>query len=204
MKTCAPLLLFAAGCATTATPRPAVAPPAATYRFNAPDVLDVAFLDHPAWDAVASIDLDGGLPLGPAGKPFVAGQTVEEATATIAEVARVEPDRVHATLADARAGHVYITGPQNGRRRVVAYRGPEPVAELLRRAGITDPREVTVVRGNVAAGGGTVVVEDAVNETVALADQIYVGESRRASFGRLLPPWLRPLYERLWRVVTTT
>ena len=29
-------------------------------------------------------------------------------------------------------------------------------------------------------------------------DQVFVGETRRCTFEKCLPPWVRPLYESLW------
>jgi hypothetical protein len=95
----------------------------------------------------------------------------------------------------------------------VAYRGPEPVVEFIWRVGAikqgsTDLRDVYVLRPNVASGGRPEVVRVDV-EAVVLdgdhttnvplwpSDQVYVGETRRSRFSRLLPEWFRPLYRKI-------
>ena len=213
------------GCAETRLCRrpPALAPqlPAdaacalgeAGYALGCADVVEVAFADHPEWDCAASVGLDGRLPLGDAGSPAVAGKTLDEARALVAEAAKVEPGRVTVTLADYRAGRVYVTGPENKLRRTMPYRGPEPVLEFLWRAGAMKPgsaelRDVRVLRSNLAAGGqpesfrvdAEAIVMDGDHRTNVLlqaSDEVVVGETRRSSFARLLPEWALPLYRKL-------
>lgn len=205
MKRSAPLLIFLVGCASL-PPVPSGPPP--VYCVGCPDVLDVSFRGKPEWDAVASVDVDGTLPLGPAGKPTVVGRTPEEVAEIVAAAAGIEPARVSVAVLDSRAYRVYITGPENGRRRVVAYHGPEPAYSLLHRVGAVPPGEanlhdIYLVRANVAAGGPAEVHRVTTTDGVPVrpADQIYVGQTRRGSFERLLPNWLKPLYRRavgLW------
>lgn len=195
-------------------PPPAAAgPPPAAYRIGCPDVLAVEFADHPGWDALASVDVDGGLPLGEPGKPLVAGLTTGEARDAVARAAAVDPARVTVRVADPRAGRIYLVGPDNGRLRAVPYRGPEPVLDFLARVGAVQPHatklnDVTVVRPNVAAGVPAEVFrvdveavlldgDPATNVPLRASDEVYVGETRRSSFARLLPDWLRPLYRQL-------
>jgi polysaccharide export outer membrane protein len=208
------LLPLAAGCADTRPFRiPPAGPPPAAYRIGCPDVLEVSFADRPEWDSVASVDVDGGLPLGPPGKPRVAGMTAAEARDLIARLTDVEPDRVAVTVADPRAARVYVCGPVNGTLRAVPYRGPEPVLDFLSRTGAIQPNctrrnDVYVVRPNVAEGTPAEVFhvdveavlfdgDAATNVALRPSDQVYVGESRRSSFSRLLPEWLRPFYRQL-------
>ena len=141
VKRSAPLLIFLVGCASL-PPVPSGPPP--VYRVGCPDVLDVSFRGKPEWDAVASVDVDGVLPLGPAGRPTVVGRTPEEAAEVVAATAGIEPARVSVTVIDPRANRVYITGPENGRRRVVAYHGPEPAYALLHRVGAVPPGEANL------------------------------------------------------------
>jgi protein involved in polysaccharide export with SLBB domain len=220
----APLLLLAAGCADCQFLRRACPPPVdpraaanapapdANYRVGCPDVLDVAFLDRPEWDALVSVDLDGRLPLGEPGRPRAEGLTVEQVREEVARVADVPADRVHVRLAAPRSSHVYLHGPIRGRTRAIPYQGPEPVIDFLKRVGGLPPgsklSEVYVVRPNVAAGGRPEVFrvdveavlldnDQATNVPVRPSDQVYVGETHRSSFSRLLPDWLRPLYRKL-------
>ena len=217
------LALLAAGCAgdrvytcpcaerlAAAAPDPVPGP---AYRVGCPDVLAVAFVDRPDWDGTASVDVDGQLPLGDAGRPQVSGLTLDEAKVVVARTAGLPPARVAVELASPRAGRVYVVGPENGLQRAVAYRGPERVVEFLWRTGAVprgcaDLRAVSVVRPNVAAGGSPTVfdvdVEAVVldgdqrtNVVLEPSDEVVVGETRRSSFGRLLPDWLRPAYQKL-------
>src|SRR5262249_59016061 len=84
------VFLFLAGCAdaqflrrTCPTPQDPqaaadVPAPDVAYRVGCPDVLEVSFADRPDWDAVASIDVDGRLPLESPGSPRVEGLTLAE------------------------------------------------------------------------------------------------------------------------------
>jgi len=183
----------------------------AGYSLGCADVLEVAFADRPEWDCAASVGLDGRLPLGDAGNPAVSGLTAEEARVKIAAVAKVEPGRVTVTVADYRASRIYLTGPENKLRRTVPYRGPEPVLELLWRAGAMKPgtaelRDVTVLRPNLAGppeayrvDTAAIVLEGDARTNVVLraSDEVVVGETRRSSFARLVPEWALPFYRRL-------
>ena len=219
-----PLALLFAGCAdarflTRTCPRPAdpksaaEAPsPDAAYRVGCPDVIEVAFADRPEWDAVASIDLDGCLPLGDPASPRVEGQTLDEIRTHLAHLAGCPPARVTVTLAAARSGRVYLHGPCRGRVRAVPYQGPEPVIAFLQRVGGLPPgskvSEVYVVRPNVAAAARPEVFrvdvpavlidnDHGTNLPLAASDQVYVGETRKASFARVVPDWFRPAYRKL-------
>jgi protein involved in polysaccharide export with SLBB domain len=186
--------------------------PAAAFRVGCPDVLDVAFADRPDWDALASVDLDGRLPLGDPGSPRVEGLTLDQVRAELARLAGTAPDRVGVTLAAARSARVYLHGPIRGRTRVVPYQGPEPVIDFLKRVGGLPPgskvSEVYVVRPNVAAGDRPEVFpvdvpavlldhDHATNVPLAASDQVYVGETRRSVIGRIVPDWMEPAYRRL-------
>ncbi len=213
------LLLPLAGCADLASvrrspPFPAPAPPdLAAYRIGCPDVLEVGFADKPEWDCLVAVDVDGCAPLGEAGRVAVQGLTTTEARAAIAEAAGQSPNGVLVVVAVPRAGKVFITGPDNKRIRAVAYPGPTPVLDFLQLAGAIQPKEtklndVYVVRPNVAADGPPKVFhvdveavlldgDPATNVVIESSDHVYVGETRRASFARLVPDWARPAYRRL-------
>jgi protein involved in polysaccharide export with SLBB domain len=217
--------VFAAGCADArvytcpcaerlATAAPAPEP---TYRLGCPDVLAVSFVDRPDWDGTVSVDVDGRLPLGDAGRPTVAGLTLAEARHAVAQAAGWPPERVSLELVSPRAGRIYIVGPENGVQRAVSYRGPEPVVEFLWRAealprGCADLRSVAVLRPNVAAGGPPLLfpvdIEAVVlsgdhrtNVILQPSDEVIIGETRRSRFSRLLPDWFRPIYERIFGVL---
>jgi len=186
------------------------------YALGCPDLVEVRFDDHPAWDALASVDVDGTLHLGSAGRPRVEGRRLAAARDAIAEEARVEPSRVKVMLVDPSAKFLTVHGPEANRQQMLVYRGPERAVELLQRTGAlkpgcTDPRDVSVVRPNVAKGSPPEMFhvdfdaifldgDERTNIPLQPGDQIYVGETRRSSFGRLLPNWLVPAYRRLFKV----
>ena len=195
-------------------PANTASPVAPTYRVGCPDVLLVTFTRRPDWDTLASVDVDGTLPLPESlGRPRVQGLTLDEVKHAIAEGGQQLPETVSVTLESARSARVTVCGPVNGRCRLLPYRGAEPVLEFLVRHGAIERasanlNRVYVVRPNVAIGDKAdvfhvdvdAVVLDGIPETnvpLMPGDQIYVGESRRSSFGRLLPGWLRPTYRRL-------
>ena len=187
-----------------------------SYTLGCPDLLEVRFDDHPAWDALVSVDVDGTLALGSAGRPRVQGQMLDEATASIAREARLEPSRVRVVLVDPSAKFLTVHGPEANRQQMLVYRGPERVVELLHRTaalkpGCTDLRDISIVRPNVSHGQRPELFhvdleaifldnDDSTNITLQAGDQVYVGETRRSSFSRLLPNWLKPLYKKLFRV----
>ena len=185
----------------------------AAYRLGCADVLEVAFADRPEWDCTASVGLDGRLPLGAAGSPVVEGTTLSEVRTAIAKLLNQTPDRITVRLVDVRAGRIYLSGPENNRQRVVPFRGPEPVVEFLWRAGAVKQgcsalHDVYVIRPNVANGTqpetfhvdfDAIVLDADHRSNVILqpSDQVYVGETRRSSFSRLLPNWAKPFYRKL-------
>jgi polysaccharide biosynthesis/export protein len=213
------LLLPLAGCADLASvrrspPLPAPAPPdLAAYRIGCPDVLEVGFAERPEWDCLVAVDVDGSIPLGEAGRVPVQGLTTTEARTAIAESTGLGEAGILVVVAVPRAGKVFITGPDNKRIRAVAYPGPTPVLDFLQLAGAIQPKEsklndVYVVRPNVAANSAPKVYhvdveavlldgDPATNVLVESSDHVYVGETRRASFARLLPDWARPAYRRI-------
>lgn len=211
------LVLAAAGCTdvhflrrTCPTPRDpdaaANAPaPDAAYRIACPDVLEVAFVDYPDWNAIACVDVDGRIQLESPGNPRVEGLTITEVRDELARLANVAPERVRVWLAAPRSSLVYLHGPIRGRTRAVPYQGPEPVIDFLKRVGGLPPgselSQIYVVRPNVAVGGrpevfrvnvpGVLLANDpTTNLPLHPSDQVYIGESMGSSLSRLMPDWL--------------
>jgi polysaccharide biosynthesis/export protein len=185
--------------------------PNPAYRIGCPDVLEVSFLDYPMWDVLVSVDLDGRLPLEHPGKPRVEGLTIEDVRFVLARLAGVAPERVIVRLAAARSSRIFLHGPIRGRSRIVPYQGPEPVTDFLKRVGGLPPgsklSEVYVVRPNVTMGGQSEIFrvdvprvlianDPATNVPLKPSDQVYVGETKRSVFARVLPDWLAPIYRR--------
>jgi protein involved in polysaccharide export with SLBB domain len=201
-------------CPQPANPTAAADAPApdVRYRVGCPDVLEVTFADRPDWDAYASVDVDGRLPLDEPGNPRVEGMTLDQVRDELARLAGTSADRVRVSLAAPRSGHVFLNGPVRGRTRVVPYQGPEPVIDFLKRVGGLPPgsklSQVYVVRPHVAAGQRPEVFrvdvaavlldgDPATNVPLRPSDQVYVGETRGSSFSRVLPHWLGAAYRRV-------
>ena len=186
------------------------------YTLGCPDLLEVRFAGRPAWDVRASVDVDGCLPLGPGGRPRVEGLMLDRAKDAIAQEAHLDPDRVSVALVDPSAKFLTVHGPEANCQRMLVYRGPERVADLLQRTGTlkpgcTDPRDISIVRPNVARGAAPELFhvdfeaifldgDDRTNVPLQSGDQVYIGETRRSSFSRLLPNWLKPIYKRVFKV----
>lgn len=181
------------------------------YRLGCGDVLAVQFPARPDLDSLASLDVDGTLPLAPSLKRArVEGLTIEEAKLAIAAANNIDPAALTVNMEEAKASHVVIHGPINGRSRSFAYGGPEPVVQFLTRVnaiqlGTSNLHQVYIVRPNVAVGEKAEVFHvdmeaivldgDQTSNTMILAsDRIYIGETKRSSFSRLLPAWARPVY----------
>jgi len=92
------------------------------------------------------------------------------------------------------------------------------VIELLQHVGgivtAADPNEVYVIRPRVADGEKpevfTVQLHDILikrdtrtNITLAPFDQVCIGESRQSTFGKCVPPYLKPLYDRFCGIFRT-
>jgi protein involved in polysaccharide export with SLBB domain len=211
------LTLLAVGCAARRPPALPLEPVpdrvTADYRIGCPDVLEVTFTDRPQFDVQATVDLDGRLPLPGVGRPRVEGLTADEARQMIAHTGQLEVDSVGVRVAAPRAARVFVSGPDNHRKRSFHYGGAEPVWDFLQRthsvpAAESQLNRVYVLRSNVADGTpprlfhvdveAIVIDGDAVtNLPLEAGDHVYIGESRRSSFSRVLPDWAKPLYRRL-------
>lgn len=161
------------------------------------------------------MDLDGRLPISDSVQPYVEGKTLDDARTAVATAVGCDESRVLVQLADVRTSRLYLFGPEQNRQRVVPFVGPERLTDFLVRTGslhhgCSDLRDVFVLRPNVAVGHSPQVfradlraVRDGDHTTNVLlesGDQVYVGETRRSSFARLLPDWLKGGYSRLLRL----
>lgn len=197
---------------TDAIQAPDAPAPDVRYRLACPDVLDIGFTDHPEWDAYAAIDLDGRLPIEELGRPRVEGLTLDEVRSLLARQAKVPDDAVRVDLAAPRSAFVFVNGPVRGRCRVVAYQGPEPVIDFLKRIGGLPPgsklNQVYVVRPHIALGQRAEVFrvnveavlldqDGSTNIPLRPSDQVYIGESHSSIFSRNLPHWMGTVYRRI-------
>lgn len=211
------LIVLAPGCLFAPKKTPPLAPqqerplnPAEIYTLACPDVIEVVFADRPQLGPLATIQADGCIDLGKWGSVHVEGDTVEEAAAHIAERVNVPANRVTVEVVEFNSRQVFVFGPVNGEPRVVDYRGPETVVELLQRVGGLSPDAmpdaVYVVRAQLGEGipaEALTVDLDAIhrrkdhrtNIHVQPLDSIYVGEKPRSLIGRAVPDFFKPLYE---------
>jgi protein involved in polysaccharide export with SLBB domain len=142
----------------------------------------------------------------------VEGLTLDEVRRDLAQLAGVAPGRVEVRLAAPRSSRIYLHGPIRGRTRVVPYQGPEPVIDFLTRVGGLPPgsklNQVYIIRPNVASGNQpevfrvnvpAVLIDGNQSTNVALlpSDEVYVGETSRSVFARVLPDWLGIVYRRV-------
>jgi protein involved in polysaccharide export with SLBB domain len=169
--------------------------------------LEVAVGSHPELAGRKPIDADGTIALASDVRLRVEGLTVAEITEKLASELRVAPPDSQIHVAEYASRQIFLCGPVAGTERAVPYLGPEPVVEFLRRIGglsrEAEPRDVHVVRANVAAGRRPEVFpvdlkairidrDDKTNVLLQPYDQVYVGESARATWERCLPPWMHP------------
>ncbi|HEX4589608.1 MAG TPA: polysaccharide biosynthesis/export family protein [Gemmataceae bacterium] len=206
------LALAVAGCAA---PRacycrnggPASPQAASTYTLACPDVLEIAAGPEPILTVRLVVDPDGTISLGTDARLRVVGLTAEQVGRQLAAVLGVSASHIQVHIADYASRQVFLCGPVAGKERAIPYEGPETVVELLRRVGglshNAEPREVHVVRANVAAGRRPQVFDvdlkailargdDKTNIRLEAYDQVYVGETARSNWAKYLPPWMHP------------
>lgn len=202
------VILLMTGCITTQPPLPfssEQSPPVYPgYRIGCPDVLDIRFESHPSWNALVSVDIDGTLPLSDAGRPNVHGLTEDQAREEIARVANIAVEDVSLRVVEPRSAKILISGPENGRRRTLPYRGPVSPLVLMADIGATTTETnwnaIYVLRPTLQeAKPAEKLPVNVLAQDLALhpSDHLIIGESRLASFCRLLPRWLQPSYRRL-------
>jgi protein involved in polysaccharide export with SLBB domain len=185
---------------------------AAPYAAACPDVLEVVVTRRPDLTGQDPIDPCGCIRLGSAGRLRVEGLPTTTIARKVAYAAGVPPADVQVRVADFRSQQIYLFGQVTGVQRAVPYEGPETVLDMLQRiGGITTGAaagDVYVIRSHVADGGQPEVFhvdleaivlnhDTRTNLRLQPSDQVYVGESRRSSLEKCVPPCLRPLYELL-------
>lgn len=183
------------------------------YRVGCPDVLDIAVKDRPEFEGHYTVEPDGRINLGRYGRLRVEGRMLGEIAGLMADEIGVRPQDIRVRVALFHSQHVVVFGGVVGWQRTVAYRGQETVLELLQRVGgITPgaaPDHVYVVRAHLGQEQRPEVFhvdldaivmkkDERTNLRVLPFDQVYVGETRQARMERLIPPWLRPLYQKIW------
>ncbi len=183
------------------------------YVIRFPDILDVRIADQPALGGERPVRVDGRIELTPADRIRVEGKTIPAIVRLLADHLGCAPDKVHVSVVAYNSQRVYLQGEVKGQARAVPYVGPETILEMLQRVGgITSGASLTniqVVRAHVADGRPPEVFDvdlEAIlnrndretNVSLQPFDQVYVGQSRTSSIKKCLPPWLKPLYGRLF------
>jgi protein involved in polysaccharide export with SLBB domain len=179
-------------------------------------VLEVQVANHPETTGRFSVAPDGRIELGQYGSPRVEGQTTDAIEQLIADELQVPAETVKVRVAEYRSQSLLVFGEVVGLQRTVPYRGQETVLDLLQRVGgITPgaaPDDVHVVRTHVSDGRppevfhiklASIVMDNDQKTNIRLMpfDQIYVGETRQARIEKCIPRWLRPAYQRIWKML---
>jgi protein involved in polysaccharide export with SLBB domain len=179
--------------------------PNAAYTFACPDILEIAAGTDRDVTGRLTVDPDGTIALGTDGRLRVEGLTAGEVGAQLAAVLGVNISEIHVHVVEFASRQVFLCGPEAGRERAAPYQGPETVVEFISRTGglshDAQPREVYVVRPNVAAGRRPQVFhvdleailvrgDHATDVRLEPYDQVYVGETERAVLAKYLPDWM--------------
>jgi protein involved in polysaccharide export with SLBB domain len=183
---------------------------AVVYRIHCPDVIEMSVDSRSDLAGRREVAPDGRINLGSLGRLRVEGHSVPEGALMLADIAGVAPDRVHLKIAEFNSQQIYLYGQVIGRQRTLPYQGPETVVDLLQRAGGITPgaavNHVYVVRTRIADGQPPEVFpinlqaivtrnNQQTNLLLQPFDQVYIGETRKASLEKCIPPFLRPVYE---------
>ncbi len=182
------------------------------YRVGCPDVLEVAVAGRPEFGGHYIVEPDGRINLGRYGRIRIQDRVLAEIDGQLAAAVGVHPPQVRVRVVEYRSQQLVLIGQVVGWQRTVPYQGQETVLDLLQRAGgITPgaaPRDVYVVRSHLGEGRPEVFhvdldaivlrKDDATNVRLMPSDHVYVGETRQARIEKCIPPWLRPVYQKLW------
>ena len=184
----------------------------ARYIVHCPDLLELEAAGRPESGGEREVGADGRIPAPDGGRLHADGLTTAEIGQAAAARLGLPPDQVQVRVVGYNSQQIYLFGDAACRERSVPYQGPETVVDLLRRVGGVGPGaavgDVQVVRSHVADGTSpelfhvdleAILLHDDPRTNVRLEpfDEVYVGELRRSSLKSCVPPWLRPLYERV-------
>jgi hypothetical protein len=175
----------------------------------------VEVVGRPEHDCLASIDLEGNISLLNGTRARVEGLTPPEAQAVLAETLGLSATEVLIQLVESRSARIILRGPERNRQRIMDFRPGERVTELLERSQVklteTNVRDVSVIRPNIAAGGRPEVFHidflaisqgDRTSDVeLRSSDIVFVGETRRSSFARMLPSWAVPIYQKILAIL---
>jgi protein involved in polysaccharide export with SLBB domain len=185
---------------------------AENYRVGCPDVLEVAVAGRGEFSGHYVVEPDGRINLGRYGRIRVQDRTLADIDGLVADAIGVLPPQVRVRVVEYRSQHIVLIGQVIGWQRTVPYQGQETVLDLLQRVGgITPgaaPQGVYVVRAHLGEGRpeafhvdlDAIVMrkDESTNVRLMPSDHVYVGETRQARIEKCIPPWLRPVYQKLW------
>lgn len=182
------------------------------YLVRFPDVLDIRIAERPSMSGERPIGIEGKIELAPGDYLRVEGKTTSQIVLLIADHLRYPIADIEVKVTDFRSQRVFLHGEVKGAAHVVSYVGPETVLDMLQRVGgVTSgaaPEDIQIVRAHVAVGKApeTFNVDlDAIlnkndfetNIRLQPFDHVYVGQSRKSALKKCLPPWLRPMYDKI-------
>ena len=165
-----------------------------------------------------AIDADGRIDLGPLGKPRVEGRSPSQVVNLLSDEIGVPAERIYVKVVEYNSQQIYLYGQvmpdglAKSSQRAVPYRGPETVLDLLQRVGGITPgaasNDVNVVRSNLANNQpplvfhidlGAIVMnrDQSTNLRLQPFDRVFVGEAKKSSLEKCIPPCLRPVYEKI-------
>jgi protein involved in polysaccharide export with SLBB domain len=165
-----------------------------------------------------AIDADGRIDLGPLGKLRVEGRSPPQLVNLLSDEIGVPAERIHVKVVEYNSQQIYLYGQvmpdglAKSSQRAVPYQGPETVLDLLQRVGGITPgaasNDVNVVRSNLANNQPPLVFhidlraivmnqDQSTNLRLQPFDRVFVGEAKKSSLEKCLPPCVRPIYEKL-------
>ncbi len=182
------------------------------YQVACPDVLEIAVAGRKEFNGHYTVEPDGRISLGRYGRLRVQGQMLSEIGRHMADEIGSAPADVRVRVVAYRSQHLVLIGQVIGWQRTVPYQGQETVLDLLQRVGGISPgaapEEVFVVRAHLGEGPPEVFrvnleaivlrKDDTTNIRLLPSDHVFVGETRQARIEKVVPPWLRPVYQALW------
>jgi protein involved in polysaccharide export with SLBB domain len=190
------------------TSRSAEAAQIEAYTIRPPDVVHLTAVDRPEWTGNYEVQPHGCIVLPGVGGVRVTGLTAADVAQAVNQAGGGKLGRIDVRVVEHRSQEIYLYGEVQGAQRAIAYQGPETVVGLLRRiGGITPdaaPKQVRVIR-NLGLESTepqvfhvdlqAILLENDPRTNVVLQpfDQIFIPESRQATFGKCLPSWFRPV-----------
>jgi protein involved in polysaccharide export with SLBB domain len=182
------------------------------YQVACPDVLEIAVVGRKEFNGHYHVEPDGRINLGRYGRLRVQGRALADISERVADEIGARPADVRVRVVEFRSQQLVLIGQVIGWQRTVPYQGQETVLDLLQRVGGISPgaapEEVYVVRAHLGEGRPEVFrvnleaivmkKDDATNIRLLPSDHIFVGETRQARIEKIVPPWLRPVYQALW------